>query len=289
MDWVVFTLIAAVLLGMKSVCAKKVLFQEHACEFMTTYSLLTFVFSLFFLYKMNFSMHYTVVLLIYAKSFVLCIAWLFQTKALRHMDLSKTAPLLNLSPIFLIIFSAFFLNEIPTLVQFLGITFIIVGAYWLQSHHNIRQFLKPLHFFKSKYSIYILIALVGYSMCAIIDKIVLKSINPYTYLFFSFLFLTLNYLIIQFYKYDGWKDIEQVIVESKGLIFAVVVFGLIADILYFHAVAIPTAMIALIIPLKRISTLVATIVGGSLFHEKNLSHRVIGCVIMILGVFLIVI
>ena len=289
MDWFVLTLLAAVLLGLKNVLAKKILFEEHACEFMTTFSILTFLFSLFFITKMDFNISGWVVLLIYLKSVILCFAWLFQTKALRHMDISRLAPLLNLSPVFLVVLSAIFLSEIPSLLQFGGIALIIVGAYWIKSHHNLKHLLKPLHIFKNKFSVYILFALVGYSFCALIDKIALKSINPYTFLSISFFFLSINYLIIQIYKYNGLKDIKHVIVHSKFLIIAVALSGMIADIFYFHAVAIPSAMIALIIPLKRIATLISTIVGGNLYHEKNLTHRIFGCVVMLFGVVLIVI
>ena len=48
-------------------------------------------------------------------------------------------------------------------------------------------------------------------------------------------------------------------------------------------------MVSLIIPIKRMSVLVAVIIGGSMFHDHNMRTRIIGCAIMVIGVILVVI
>jgi len=58
---------------------------------------------------------------------------------------------------------------------------------------------------------------------------------------------------------------------------------------YLIAVSMPNAMIALIIPIKRTSTLFTTIFGGKLFHEKNLSVKILACIIMVWGTVFILI
>ncbi|HII71787.1 TPA: hypothetical protein HA265_03460, partial [Candidatus Woesearchaeota archaeon] len=47
--------------------------------------------------------------------------------------------------------------------------------------------------------------------------------------------------------------------------------------------------VSLIIPIKRMSVLVAVILGGKMFHDHNLRYRIMGCLIMIIGVVLVVI
>jgi len=56
---------------------------------------------------------------------------------------------------------------------------------------------------------------------------------------------------------------------------------------YYLAAKIPTAMISLVISIKRLSTFVTTLVGGEIYKEKNLFFKSIICLIMVIGVYLI--
>ncbi|MFH1589978.1 MAG: hypothetical protein ABIB43_05410 [archaeon] len=56
---------------------------------------------------------------------------------------------------------------------------------------------------------------------------------------------------------------------------------------YLLAVATPGAAISLIIPIKRTSSLFTTLIGGKLFHEKNLLIKILASIIMIWGVVFI--
>ena len=117
----------------------------------------------------------------------------------------------------------------------------------------------------------------------------MKTVNPYTYLSFTFGVLTVHYLIIQFVKYDGIKDLRDAFKKERSFIIVIPLLMVFADLLYLKAVSIPAAMISLVIPIKRMSTLVASLIGGRMFHEHNLGFRLIGCLLMIAGVVLIVI
>jgi len=64
-------------------------------------------------------------------------------------------------------------------------------------------------------------------------------------------------------------------------------FTVLADITYFYALSL--TLVSLVLPIKRISTLFDTIIGGELFKEKHLLHKGLACLIMLLGIYLIVI
>jgi uncharacterized membrane protein len=55
-----------------------------------------------------------------------------------------------------------------------------------------------------------------------------------------------------------------------------------------YAISLPGVMISLVIPIKRLSALFSTVIGGELFHEKYLLRKSIACVVMIIGAVLIV-
>jgi transporter family protein len=289
MEWVILAIVSAVFFGTRQVVSKKVLMYEHATEHLTVACLLAFLFSLFFLPKMSFGYSASIWGLMYLKGLVLTIGWLLGSKALRHLEISYVTPLTNLTPVFLIVLSFIFLHEVPSALQYAGVALLIFGAYWLQADHHFSSMIRPWKVFRNKYSLFMLVAIFFYSISAVLDKFVLAEVDPYTYLSFTFLVLSVHYLLVQFIKYDGIKDIKHAFVKGKHLMFIIALLMLFSDIFYYMAVAIPTAMIALIIPVKRMSTLVATIIGGRLFHDKDLVYRIMACIVMIIGVVFVVI
>jgi len=289
MEWLILVLLAALFFGARQVVAKKVLMFEHATEYLTVTCSVAFLFSLFFLPKMSFDYPAMTWFLMYVKALSLTVGWILGSKALRHLEISLVTPLTNLTPIFLLVLSFFILHEVPSLMQYIGVALLIFGAYWLQADHHLSSLLRPWKAFNNKHSIFMLVAIFFYSVCAIIDKVVLKTVDPYTFLSFTFFILSVHYLIIQFIKYDGLKDIKHAFQKGKYLIFIVALLMIFSDVFYYMAVAIPGAMISLIIPIKRLSTLVATIVGGRLFHDHNLMQRFAAAIIMVVGVILVVI
>lgn len=289
MEWLVFVLFAALFFGTRQVVAKKVLMFEHTAEYLTATCTIAFLFSLFFLPKMSFNYPAYTWFLMYLKALFLTVGWILGSKALRHLEISLVTPLTNLTPVFLLVLSFFILHEVPSILQYIGVALLIFGAYWLQADHHFSSLIRPWKAFNNKYSIFMLIAIFFYAMCAVIDKIVLSTVEPYTFLSFTFGILSVHYLVIQFIKYDGLKDLKHAFLKGRYLIFIVALLLIFADVFYYMAVAIPGAMISLIIPVKRLSTLVATLIGGRMFHDHNLAQRAVACIIMIAGVILVVI
>lgn len=289
MSWIILTLFAAVLFGARQVVSKKVLVYEHATEHLTVTCGVAFLFSLFFLPKVSFDYSAYVFFLMWIKGLLLTVGWIIGSKALRHLEISYVAPLTNMTPLFLLVLSFFILHEVPSVLQYIGVALVMFGAYWLQADHHMSSLLRPWRVLKNKYSVYMIIALIFYAFCAVIDKLVLEQADQYTFLVVTYFTLAVHYLVIQFLKYDGLKDIKHAFMTGKYLIFIIALLMLFSDIFYYEALAIPGVMVSLVIPIKRMSTLVATVVGGRLFHDHNLVHRMVACIIMVAGVVLVVI
>lgn len=56
-------------------------------------------------------------------------SWLFYSNALRLADVSKVAPIDKLSTVIAVILAALLLGERPTLLNWLGVTLMVGGAY----------------------------------------------------------------------------------------------------------------------------------------------------------------
>jgi uncharacterized membrane protein len=164
----------------------------------------------------------------------------------------------------------------------------MIGAYALELK-SANSFFEPLRLFKGKFFKYILISLLGNSISAILDKILVQYTNYYTIMFVFYAFLTVIYFAILIFKRES-EDILK-ISTSKQIITVclITVAALLADLTYFAAVAIPTTAIVILIPLRRLSTFISTILGGSVFKEKNIVYKGLICLVMIVGVYLLVI
>jgi drug/metabolite transporter (DMT)-like permease len=294
--WLIFAILASILASASSILEKKTLFKQHALEFSATLSVYTLILSIPFWFFADFnSLSLKATGYIYLGSLLGAIGFLLVTKALRHIAISLTSPFLVFEPAMVAVFAAVLLGEKITSLQIIGIVVIIIGAYVLTSHEH-DHFLEPFkHIFKSKYIKYILIALVIYALDSILDKKIVGTVadgglgvSIWTFLALVHFFLALNYLVIMIIFSDGIQGIGKGLKTGGWLVFAVAVFTIGYRLSQMYAVSLPGVLISLVIPIKRLSALFSTIIGGELFHEEHVLRKSIACVIMIIGAVLIV-
>jgi drug/metabolite transporter (DMT)-like permease len=219
---------------------------------------------------------------------------LYTAKALRHIAISITSPFLAFGPLFTLIFAFIFLGERISWLQGVGIAVLISGA-WLLESHTYEHIFEPFkHIFKSKYLRYILIALIFYGIGSILDKKILGAsadgglaISTFTYLPLTQFFQAINFVLMMLLFHDGFKGIEQGIKHGwkPMLMIGILLVG--SRLAYMYALSLPGVLVSLLIPLKRISTLFSTLIGGKIFHEENILRRSLACVIMLIGAVLI--
>lgn len=288
MDWLVFSLITALLVGIQSIVQKKTLLKEHAMEYSATIAVVILAISLPLFLIVDYSrVQVYPLFILYIGSIFGALGFLLVAKAVRHMDISAASPLLVLGPGITAIFAFIFLGETLSFIQIGGIVLLILGSYvlGLKRHHSL---LEPIKVFKkSKFIHYIIFGLVMYGFTATIDRLLLGSYNfqPEAYIAFAHLFLAINYLVLLAVYHDGLKGIKHGLKNSGWTMLAVAV--LVAGYRLAQAQAVALAKVALVTSIKRLSVLFAVIVGGELFHEKNLLRKSIACVIMLIGAVII--
>ena len=285
-----FAFACAIVGSISAVVEKKTLMKEHSMEFSTVFSIFNFIFVIPFLSYVDFSVlkePYTMGF-IYTTSVLGGLAFFYVAKGVRHMEISVVSPLLNFGPAFLMILAWLFLGEVLTLQQLIGVGIIIFGSYLLEISTKHPTLLGPVKkMIHSKYIHYIFIALFLYGFSSICDKVILSRITPITYLVFVHFFIAVNFIILIHLFHNGFTGIKNGIKNAGKWILLVSI--LTCTYRYFQAQAISMAYVSLVIPIKRTSTIFATIIGGGLFHEKHLLKRILCCVIMFFGAYLIII
>ena len=289
MNWVFFAVGASVLVAILTIIEKKTLIKEHAMKFSTVLALFNVIISVVYLPKVNFNISGTALFFTYIASVFGGLAFLFLAKGVRHTEVSLSSPLLNFGPAVTAILAFILLHEALSIWQILGIAVLIVGTYVLEVDHSVEHLMDPFkRLIKSKYVHFIFFAILMYGLASIVDKHVISNlgINTFTYLFFAHLFIAFNYFVMISIYYGGTKDIVDGIKNSGKYIIIIAVLITLARLMMLEAISI--ALVSLVIPLKRLSTLFVTIFGGKFFHEKGLKLKIIGCIIMLGGVFFVV-
>jgi drug/metabolite transporter (DMT)-like permease len=302
LSWIFFALLASMLAAASSIAEKKNLIHQHPIEFSAGMSIILLLLTTplwFFADTSTLSLQ--AIAWTYLGSIVGAIAFVLVAKTLRHAGISYTAPFLVFEPLFAAIIAVILLGESLSFLQAAGLGVLILGAYIINSHEH-QNMLDPFkHLFKSKYNKYIFIALVLYGLDSILDKKILGTglathgllgaplgIPVLTFIPLMHFFTALNFVLYMILVHDGFQGIATGIKHNLKWVFAVAILTIGYRLSQVYAISLPGVMISLVVPIKQLSSLFATVIGGEIFHEKNILRKAIACTIMIIGTVLIV-
>jgi len=287
MIWEIYAFIGTIALSLAYIIEKRSLIETHPLQFATVLAMFSVILSIFIIPFVDIgSLNIQLVLLIYIDSWGWAIGGWYLIKAIRHMQLSSTTPLLNFSPAFVAIAAFIFLNDVITTRQIFGIGLLVIGTYILETH-NKESLLHPFkETFKSKYTRYIFISIFVSATASILDKYLLGFISSFTLIFVIQIFLLVNFLMIMYHFQKTLKPMKLGLKNAGIWIFLVAALIIIKRVTIAHAMSI--THVSLVVAITQLSTLFTVLMGGEIFHEKNLFKKSIATIIMIAGVFLII-
>jgi drug/metabolite transporter (DMT)-like permease len=289
MTWFFYALTSAILASAAIIIAKKALLKERAMEYAATLSIVTGVFSipLFFIGSYE-NLNFNFIIIIFFSTLLGSAGYVLVQKSTRHLEVSTISPLRAFSPVIIAVLAFIILGESLTRFQTAGIILILIGAYIIEAHKG-DSFIKTISKIKkSKYINYFFIALFIYGLTSILDRYLLGivGIDPITFIAFVHLFLAIDLLIMLTIFHDGIKGIKH---GFKNIGWIIIVLGILTigyRLTFLEAVALEN--IGLASPVKQLSILFSTILGGKVFHEKNLLKKTLATIIMLVGVILII-
>lgn len=288
MEWYMFALGSALCFTFFQIFRKKGLQKTHAMNFESVRMVFVFFISLFLIPFIDWSFDKSSLLIVYVVSLLGTAGILFAAKSFRHNDISLISPLGNLRPAFIAIIAFFFLHESLRIKEITGIIIILIGAYLLESNHNLSNILEPLrNLLKSKHSLLYILASFIFSICSVLDKYIVtyKITNVFTYFFIVWFFITLNFNLIHTLVY-GIKDSVKCLKQTKHLPFLVALFSAAGNI--FALKAFSMAYVSLVSPVLMLTTLLVVLFGGRFFHEKYRIFRLATSALMLVGVYLVI-
>ncbi|WP_103068246.1 DMT family transporter [Aquimarina sediminis] len=221
---------------------------------------------------------------IFIKSMIMASSWVLAYQALKHLPITIVTPIRSAGPFFTFIGAIFIYQEKPNFLQWIGF-FLIILSVILYSKIGKKE---GINFKRNKWIFAIIGATFLGASSGLYDKFLIQSLelNPQT-LQFWFCFYTV--LILLGILSITWFPNKEKRKEFKWR-WTIVAVGILlqaADYFYFKALQDPEALIMLLSAIKRSQILIAVVVGGLVFKEKNKRKKLIPLFGIMMGVCLI--
>lgn len=295
--WIYLGLLAALFLGLHN------LFKKHAVQGNEVYPVLLGTITSGFLLLLPiyigsvFYQEYMIKIQLYItditwqthgyiviKAFIMAASWVLAYQALKHLPITIVTPIRSAGPFFTFIGAITIYQEKPNFWQWIGF-FLIILSVLLYSEIGKKE---GIHFKRNKWIYAIIGATFLGASSGLYDKFLVQSLdlNPQT-LQFWFCFYTMSILFIILAITWFPKVEKRKAFTWRWSIPLVGVLLQIADYFYFKALQDPDALIMLLSAVKRSQLIIAVVVGGLIFKEKNKRKKLVPLVGILIGVFLI--
>ncbi len=288
MQWLVFAFIMAVLYSVISIIIKKVLKDNDSNYLAMALSISGAIIHIPFLLVLRNYIEFntTFLWILIPVGIIGGTGRLLVTKALKVGKLSKTVPLLSLSPLFAILFGLLLLNEMPKSAGIIGIFLIAAGTYILDIEKLSKHILAPFKYiFIHVGPRLMFIVAILYGIGINIDKIAVNNSNPITYVLLSIYPLGLMQFVFLFSKdKKGFSKNIKKIFNNRILVWLVIINLLTLSMIFFQVTSLTMSYAAYVSAIKRTSGIFAVIAGFFIFKErKHFWTTLTGAIIMVIG------
>ncbi len=202
---------------------------------------------------------------LFLKSLIVASSWVFTYLALKHLPLSLGSPIRATSPLWTFGGALLVLGERPTGMQMLGVLTTLVSFMGL----SVAGQREGVHFLRNKWVGFILAGTLLGAVSALYDKYLLAREHfsvPTVQAWFS-IYLCVCFLPLAI----GWRARwwPQGPFHWRWSIPLIALALLVSDYIYFSALRDPASLVAVVMSLRRASTLVAFGGGLLFFNERN--------------------
>lgn len=292
MEWFGLALISAIFSAIAAVSEKKTLNFLEPLDFSFKVSFITLLFTIPFFFGIDFnkitSLNLTV---LFFKTMLSAGAFYCVMISMKNLEISKALPLLALSPGIVGFFGTLLIGDHLHYIQWAGIILMITGTYVLEITKDTENFMQPLKalFSMQKYR-FVFLALALFTVSSLLDRLLLNQFKmpPYTFMAFQQVFYVIFFTGLVLLKK---KNIRELSLKTNKQIITLIILISIFTVIYRYtqAEAVKLAPVAIVLSVKRLSVLMAIIIGGKLFKEDNLIKRIIATLIILTGTTILMI
>ena len=279
--WMLEVLVYGLLKGTREIVKKKSLIKSSVMEVLFFYTLFAFLFVCVDAPNAG-GVDGQHMFYIAGKSFVIFLAWMFSFKAIKKMPISLYG-ILDLSRVlFATLLATLVLPETLSRNQIIGLILVSGGLLMLK---------KPGRSDKSKEHVPRTLVLFALASCmlnavsGLMDKILMKDLTSSQLQFWYMLYLVLFYLV---YIIITRQKINYKSALKNPWIWLLALLFVIADRSLFLANKDPNSRISIMTLIKQSGCIVTILAGKFIFHEKNITYKLVCAGVIIAGIVIAV-
>lgn len=276
--WIILVLFYGVSKGVRDGLKKLSMQKSSLMEVLLFHSLLAFIFTIPFS-KDVFDLPIIYYPLIFLKSFVIFLAWIFSFRSIRKMPLSYFGIIDMSRVIFSTCLGVFLLGETMGISNVIGLFLVLVGLFAVNIRKDAKKGEKP----KPKYVILTFLACLLNSMSGTMDKIYTKHITPDQLQFWYMFFMVVLYVV---YIIATKTEIHFSVLKNNIWIWILSVLFVLADRALFIANSMDGSKITIMTLIKQSSVIVTILFGKFIFKEKNILLKLLCSLIIIAGIII---
>ncbi len=206
-------------------------------------------------------------------------------RVVKEDDISVVSPIVgSVNPLLTWFLATALIGERVSSLQLVGIVTVMLGGVLLSLEGKAVKGIK-----NKKMLVYLVLALFLYAMASTIDKFLMNSgLDVATYMVIMHWFATFNLGMILSIRHG--RELKPIVKSAISSDWKYILIASLLILTYrgLQIYAISLGPVSLVLALKRLSTLVAIILGGELLHEKYWVRRLVAGGIMALGGLMVV-
>ena len=247
--------------------------------------------SLFYVPVCGWDVHQYIIL----KAVIVLASWLCGYFALQNLPLTIVGPINATRPVMVLLGAILVFGERLNLYQWVGVLCAVFGFYLL-SRSGKKE---GIDFRHNRWIVLAVLASALGAVSALFDKFLLAPVESggrgidhmvvqSFFMFYQFVMMEVVLLILKYGSHRAHGPLRSQRVHDfhwKWSILLISLFRCAADFVYFYALTLPEALIAVVSMIRRGSVLVSFFVGALVFHEKNLRYKVVDLALVFLSMF----
>ena len=204
----------------------------------------------------------------FLKSMIVTSSWILIFFAVKHLPLTIVSPIRATGPIWILFGAILVYSEHLSLIQWIGIAVTFLFFYFF----SLAGKSEGIHFATNKWIVFIVTGTLLGSVSGLYDKFLIRNFDKMAVQAWSSIYqvaLLLPILLFLWYP----KRHENTLFQWRWSIPMIGLFLVIADFLYFYAISFDGSLISVISALRRSGVIISFVLGGLLFHEKNVRQK----------------
>lgn len=227
------------------------------------------------------------------------VAYVLLAKAVKYSDLSLVAPLMGLTPLFLLVTSPLIVGEVPGALGIVGVLLIVCGAYVLNLRDIRRGALEPLRAIARDRGARLMLGVaLLWSISANYDKVGVEASSVLAWPLLVNAVMALAMLgMVAARARGGWRDSPHRMAAADGALEPhrprrretgyLLIGGVVnAASIVAQMTALTLTLVPYVIAVKRTSVLFSVLIGALLFRESRIRERAAGALLILAGVIL---